>query len=66
MNYFIIRDKLTGEYVCDVDEQMGVCWSKDKEERAVFVSGYRTVKFLSKLGLYRDNRYEQIEVDEFD
>lgn len=64
MNYFIIQDKLTGEYVCDVDEQMGVCWSKDKGERVVFVHDHKTVKFLSKRGMYRDCYFNHIEVDE--
>lgn len=64
MEYFIIKDKLTGDCVCDVDEAMGVCWSQDYSERVVFVRDKPTDKFLAKLGLFNSNYFEIIYVDE--
>lgn len=63
VKHFIIKSITFNEYVCDIDEKMGVCWGSH-DERLIFVNNEQTIKFLSKFGLYDKRFFKLIEVDE--
>lgn len=65
MNYFMIQDKLTQEYVNDLDDEMGICWYHDKSEGIVFINDIKTTKWLARIGLNNGRYYRYIECDEY-
>lgn len=56
MSKFVIKCKVTGNLVDDLDDVMGVHWTEEYSDAIVFQEGKRTDKNLSWFGL-NDHRY---------